>query len=165
MLYFLPEYIRASNETYFGRSSLFISGKAAESTIAPHCPSIDLYRQEIHKYLDKWLEMTLQTVLTKISDSNITKTFLSSSNQWNEITAKQHAKLLGDDTTYDLRYLTITKNSKWVWSGNTTITNCRQPRGTARKSRSTITRYQEDKLSKAISSLFPIKMIAILEWT
>ena len=31
--------------------------------------------------------------------------------------------------------------------------------------RSTITRHQEDKLSKAISSLFPIKMIAILEWT
>ena len=29
----------------------------------------------------------------------------------------------------------------------------------------TITRHQEDKLSKAISSLFPIKMIAILEWT
>ena len=57
------------------------------------------------------------------------------------------------------------KNSKWVWSGNTTITNCRPPRGTARKSRSTITRHQEDKLSKAISSLFPIKMIAILEWT
>ena len=25
--------------------------------------------------------------------------------------------------------------------------------------------HQEDKLSKAISSLFPIKMIAILEWT
>ena len=39
------------------------------------------------------------------------------------------------------------------------------PPGTARKSRSTITRHQEDKLSKAISSLFPIKMIAILEWT
>ena len=38
-------------------------------------------------------------------------------------------------------------------------------RGTARKSRSTITRHQEDKLSKATSSLFPIKMIAILEWT
>ena len=57
------------------------------------------------------------------------------------------------------------KNSKWVWSGNTTITNRRQPCGTARKSRSTITRYQEDKLSKASSSLFPIKMIAILEPT
>ena len=26
-------------------------------------------------------------------------------------------------------------------------------------------RHQEDKLSKASSSLFPIKMIAILEWT
>ena len=36
---------------------------------------------------------------------------------------------------------------------------------TARKSRSTIKRHQEDKLSKAISSHFPIKMIAILEWT
>ena len=46
-----------------------------------------------------------------------------------------------------------------------TITNCRQPRGTVRKSRSTITRHQEDKLSKAISSLFPIKMIAIPKWT
>ena len=43
--------------------------------------------------------------------------------------------------------------------------NSRQPRGTARKSRSTITRHQEDKLSKATSPLFPIKMIAILEWT
>ena len=52
------------------------------------------------------------------------------------------------------------KNSKWVWSGNTTITNCRQPQGTARKSHSTITRHQGDKLSKATSSLFPIKMIA-----
>ena len=56
-------------------------------------------------------------------------------------------------------------NSKWVWSGNTTITNRRQPCGIARKSRSTITRHQEDKLSKATSSLFPIKMIAILELT
>ena len=57
----------------------------------------------------------------------------------------------------------IMQNSKWVWSGNTTITNRRQPRGTARKSRSTITRHQEDKLNKATSYLFPIKMIAILE--
>ena len=32
--------------------------------------------------------------------------------------------------------------------------------GTARKSHTTVTRHQEDKLSKAISSLFPIKMIA-----
>ena len=56
-----------------------------------------------------------------------------------------------------------TKNSKWVWSGNTTITNRRQPRGTARKSCSTITRHQESKLSKATRSLFSIKMIAILE--
>ena len=57
------------------------------------------------------------------------------------------------------------KNNKWVWSGNTTITNCRQPCGTARKSRPTITRHQEDKPSIAISSLFPIKMIALLERT
>ena len=36
------------------------------------------------------------------------------------------------------------KYSKWVWSGNSTITNRRQPHGTARKSHSTITRHQED---------------------
>ena len=34
-----------------------------------------------------------------------------------------------------------------------------------RKSRSIITRHQEDKLSKATSPLFPIKIIAILKWT
>ena len=66
---------------------------------------------------------------------------------------------------YDFLIVKLINNIKWVWSGNTTITNCRQPRGTVRKSRSTITRHQEDKLSKAISSLFPIKMIAILKWT
>ena len=57
------------------------------------------------------------------------------------------------------------KNSKRVWSGNTTNTNCRQTHGTARKSHTTITRHQEDKLSKVTSSLFPIKMIAKLEGT
>ena len=51
------------------------------------------------------------------------------------------------------------------WSGNTTITNCRPTHGTARKSHTTITRHQEDKLSKATSSLFPSKMNAKLEWT
>ena len=40
-----------------------------------------------------------------------------------------------------------------------------QTAGTTRKSHSTITRHQEDKLSKATSSPFPIRMIAILEWT
>ena len=35
----------------------------------------------------------------------------------------------------------------------------------ARKSHKTPTRHQEDKISKVISSLFPIKMIAKLEWT
>ena len=54
------------------------------------------------------------------------------------------------------------KNRLWVWSGNTTITNCRLTHGTARKSRSTTTRHKDHKLSKATSSLFPIKMIAIL---
>ena len=41
----------------------------------------------------------------------------------------------------------------------------RQAYVTARKSHTTISRHQEDKSSKAISSLFPIKMIAKLEWT
>ena len=78
---------------------------------------------------------------------------------------KERQRNLKEGKQTDIILLDFSKNSKWVWSGNTTITNCRQPRGTTRKSRSTITRHQEDKLSKAISSLFPIKMIAILEWT
>ena len=41
-----------------------------------------------------------------------------------------------------------------------TADNPMAPRG-----RATLTRHQEDKLSKATSSLFPIKIIAILEWT
>ena len=57
-----------------------------------------------------------------------------------------------------------TKMSKWIWSGNTTITNCRQTHGIVGKSQTTTTRHQEDKLSKATSFLFPIKMIAKLEW-
>ena len=40
-----------------------------------------------------------------------------------------------------------------------TADNPMVPRGRA------VTRHQEDKLSKAINSLFPIKMIAVLEWT
>ena len=36
------------------------------------------------------------------------------------------------------------KNSKWVWSGNTTITNCRQPLGTARKSLSKLLIWMHD---------------------
>ena len=47
-------------------------------------------------------------------------------------------------------------NNKWVWSGNTAITNCRQTHGTARKIRSTITRHQENKPSKTAGSLFPV---------
>ena len=53
----------------------------------------------------------------------------------------------------------MAKYSKQVYSGNTTITNRRQPRGTARKSRSTITRHQDEQLSKATSSLFPIEIV------
>ena len=34
-----------------------------------------------------------------------------------------------------------------------------------KKSDTTIAKHQEDKLSKATSSLFPIKMIAEQEWT
>ena len=65
----------------------------------------------------------------------------------------------------------LKKTSKWVWSEKTTITNCRQPRCIVRKSHTTITRRQEDKQSKATSSLslslslFPINMIAKLEMT
>ena len=47
----------------------------------------------------------------------------------------------------------------------TTIANYRQTSGIDRKNHTTITRHQEDKQSKATSSLFPIKMIAKLEWT
>ena len=71
----------------------------------------------------------------------------------------KHMKTQYATWTSELRSL---KNSKWVWSRNTTNTNCRQPRGTARKSCSTVTRHQEDKLSKATSSLFPIKSFACL---
>ena len=45
------------------------------------------------------------------------------------------------------------------------MTNCRQTYGIARNSNTTIMRHHEDKLSKATSSLFPIKMMAKLEWT
>ena len=45
-----------------------------------------------------------------------------------------------------------TKNDKWVWSEYTTITNCRQTRVTARKSHTTVTRHQENNLSKATIS-------------
>ena len=45
------------------------------------------------------------------------------------------------------------KNSTWVWLGNTTITNRRQPHGTARKSHPTITRHQEDKINKQSNQL------------
>ena len=57
--------------------------------------------------------------------------------------------------------------SKWVWLGNTTITQRRPIHGTTRKSHRTIsvTRHQENKQSKATSSLFSMKTIAKLERT
>ena len=45
------------------------------------------------------------------------------------------------------------------------ITNCRQTHGILRKSHTTLTKHQDDKQSKATSSLFTIEMIAKLEWT
>ena len=51
------------------------------------------------------------------------------------------------------------RSKEWVWSGNTTITNWRQTHGTARNSHTTITRHQEDKLSKASSSLSPSRQL------
>ena len=47
---------------------------------------------------------------------------------------------------------------------NITTTNCKQAHDTMRKSHTTITRHLEEKLSKATNPLFPIKMIAKLEW-
>ena len=57
------------------------------------------------------------------------------------------------------------RNSKWVWSGNITITNYTQIYGTSTKNNTTITRHHENNISKANSSLFPIKAIANIEWT
>ena len=45
------------------------------------------------------------------------------------------------------------------------IRHCKLTHGTKRKSYIKITRHQEDKQSKATSSLFPIKMITKLEMT
>ena len=58
----------------------------------------------------------------------------------------------------------VFRNSKYDL-GNSTITKCTQTHDTPRKSHTTIMRHQEDKLSKATSSLFPIKIIAKLEDT
>ena len=59
----------------------------------------------------------------------------------------------------------LSQNSKWVWSGNITVTNCRQTHDNVWKSHTAITRHQDDKQSKATSSLFPIEMIEKPEWT
>ena len=67
-----------------------------------------------------------------------------------------------DHTNFRFGFLSKGIKSKWVWIGNTTITNYRSTHVTARKSHRTITimRHQEDKQSKATSALFPIKRIA-----
>ena len=57
------------------------------------------------------------------------------------------------------------QNSKWVWSGNTTITNCRQTHGIVRKIHTKIRRHKTNKAKQPSLSLFPIKMVAKLEWT
>ena len=51
------------------------------------------------------------------------------------------------------RYRYICKNKLWVWSGNTTITICRQTHCIAKKCHTTITRHQEDKQSKESLSI------------
>ena len=66
---------------------------------------------------------------------------------------------------YILFHLNILKIVSEYDQEITTITNCRQPHGTGRKGHTTITRHHNDNLSKATSSLFPIKMIAKLEGT
>ena len=93
-----------------------------------------------------WLIASLDMILSKM--------------QWSVCVGAQAGLRLSYSQTTKTRFqasrywlLILIKNSKWVWSGNTTITNCRQLRGTARKSRSTITRHQKDKSSKATSSL------------
>ena len=58
----------------------------------------------------------------------------------------------------------LCKKSKWVWSGNTTITNCRQPCGTARKSRSTTTRHQVwDKMAPNFRCKFKVHWPSCLQ--
>ena len=57
------------------------------------------------------------------------------------------------------------KNSEYDQEIPQSQTADKQTRGIVRKSHTTITRHQEDKQSKATSSLFPIEMIAELEWT
>ena len=73
------------------------------------------------------------------------------------------AEVIFFKSEYDLRprfcccsNLNIPKKSKWVRSGNTTITHWRPTHGTVRKSFIvlTVTRYQQGNYNKATSSLF-----------
>ena len=79
------------------------------------------------------------------------KTFLSSRPNYAQWMARCHLYLLNiDEAQTALRAM---MNSKRVWLGNTTITNCRRTHSIARKSHTKITRHQEDKQSKPTSSL------------
>ena len=50
------------------------------------------------------------------------------------------------------QWVTMDPKSKWVWSGNTTITNCRPNHGTVRKSYWTSTVTRHPKRHQALSS-------------
>ena len=69
----------------------------------------------------------------------------------NNILGKQ-AKLFSPRASWAHKTVQLgAKHSKCVWSGNTTITNRRQTPGSVRKSHTTITRHQEEKITKATS--------------
>ena len=67
----------------------------------------------------------------------------------------------------EVEIIMIREKSKWVWSGNTTITHCIPTHGTASKSHKTfiVTIHPQDNNSKATSFLFLFKMIAKLVLT
>ena len=77
--------------------------------------------------------------------------------QWLLMVCKLHCRLLTANITLESKIVTMIRN--------TIITNCRQTHDTARKSHTTITRHQEDKLNKQPALSSPIKMIAKLKWT
>ena len=120
----------------------------------------DIHKNQVLRFVLKRVRPTPYNVHTRIHFSTNVKEFYECSleliNQIKLYLATQnHAYEPFLVSLIVLLKQTFYKNSKWVWSGKNTITNCRQTHGTARKSHTTITRHQEDKLSKA----------AKLEWT